>query len=199
MSSIGNDIVALNFINQQRTNEPRFYAKILTPGEKELYHKVSQQLPFAHFVWLLWSAKEAAYKYQKRLQPGLVFSPTRIICHDIKLIEHYSHLQLSFQEHRLFTRAEITDNYIHAIVSENAEFQYISNGIKQIENNTPEAQSAAVREFILERLQLTYPNISLRIEKHPVGYPILMIGDQQSDLLLSFAHHGNWVGYAMKG
>ena len=54
MISAGNDIVALASINIQRTNEYRFYSKILTAYEQELYngHQFAG-LPFEHYVWLL--------------------------------------------------------------------------------------------------------------------------------------------------
>src|SRR5476651_714407 len=78
MSSIGNDIIALKTIDVPRTQNPRFYSKILSPAEQLLYQSCCPTLHFHHFVWLLWSIKESAYKCLQRLQPELVFSPVKI-------------------------------------------------------------------------------------------------------------------------
>jgi phosphopantetheine--protein transferase-like protein len=77
MISIGNDIVDLSAIDKHRTQQKAFYSKILSDKEQQLYSR-SSQLPFEIYVWLLWSAKESVYKFAKRLDPELVFSPARI-------------------------------------------------------------------------------------------------------------------------
>ena len=77
MISIGNDIVDLTAIDKHRTQQKAFYSKILSDKEQQLYSR-SSQLPFEIYVWLLWSAKESVYKFAKRLNPELVFSPARI-------------------------------------------------------------------------------------------------------------------------
>jgi len=55
MTSTGNDIVALNAIAIARTKQNRFYSKILSPSEKNLYSQAGfSKIPFENFVWLLW-------------------------------------------------------------------------------------------------------------------------------------------------
>ena len=76
MISAGNDIVALNVIDIQRTQSPAFYAKFITPTEFELYNP--NEITLINFVWLLWSAKESAYKYLKRINSELIFAPIKI-------------------------------------------------------------------------------------------------------------------------
>src|ERR1700761_4990502 len=84
MISAGNDIVALNDIDRRRTVEPRFYSRIISHSERELYPRPeSPGMSFENFVWLLWSVKESAYKYWQRLEPELTFSPTRIIVSEL--------------------------------------------------------------------------------------------------------------------
>src|ERR1700739_3692703 len=85
MTSTGNDIVALTAINVARTKQPNFYSRIVTSGEQELYYSTLQdQLPFEHFVWLVWSVKESAFKYLKRVDPGLIFSPSKMRMVELK-------------------------------------------------------------------------------------------------------------------
>src|SRR5579863_5891465 len=84
MKSTGNDIVALSGIDRERTGQARFYSRILALSEQALYCRDRfADLPFEHFVWLLWSVKEAVFKYQKRNMPGLVFSPRRILVQEL--------------------------------------------------------------------------------------------------------------------
>src|ERR1700691_5688102 len=88
MISAGNDIISLNAINITRTKQEKFYSKILSPTEKELYNQAEfTTIPFENFVWLLWSIKESAYKYLKRNNPGLVFIPIKFTVKQL-LIPH---------------------------------------------------------------------------------------------------------------
>ena len=80
MTSTGNDIVSFAATNLIRTKEPIFYNKILSEQEIAAYARLHHQfLAFDVYIWLLWSVKEATYKYLKRLDPGLIFSPTKIV------------------------------------------------------------------------------------------------------------------------
>src|ERR1700760_4400635 len=77
--STGNDIVALQATRPEKTNLPRFYSRILTVAEQELYYRLDRPgLAFDHHTWLCWSIKESAYKFNKRNSPDLVFSPLKI-------------------------------------------------------------------------------------------------------------------------
>ena len=80
MRSTGNDIIGLKSIDPHLTIQQRFYSKILSFSELELYYrKASETIPFENFIWLLWSVKESVYKYQKRNFPDLVFSSGKSI------------------------------------------------------------------------------------------------------------------------
>ena len=84
MTSTGNDIIGLKIINPQLTKQERFYSKILSFSEIELYYrKASATIPLENFIWLVWSIKESVYKYQKRNFPDLLFSPGKIIIQTI--------------------------------------------------------------------------------------------------------------------
>jgi phosphopantetheinyl transferase (holo-ACP synthase) len=78
MTSIGNDIIALKTIDISRTRSFRFYSKILSVSEQQLYQEQFTAIPFELFVWLLWSVKESVYKCLQRHQPNLIFSPVKI-------------------------------------------------------------------------------------------------------------------------
>ena len=80
MKSTGNDIVALGSVDKHRTGQYRFYSKILSASEQTLYQQMQfANLPFEHYLWLLWSVKESTFKFLKRTKPELIFSPAKII------------------------------------------------------------------------------------------------------------------------
>jgi phosphopantetheinyl transferase (holo-ACP synthase) len=82
--SAGNDIVALNAIDKGRSCMPAFYSKFITSAELSLHNPA--QLSLDSFIWLLWSVKESAYKYLKRTDNELVFSPIKLSVSKIEFI-----------------------------------------------------------------------------------------------------------------
>jgi len=64
MKSIGNDIIALKYIDLLRTPDLSFISKIISAEELMLYKQQDFSLiPFKDFHWLAWSVKESVYKY----------------------------------------------------------------------------------------------------------------------------------------
>ena len=211
MKSAGNDIVALDAINIQRTNDSRFYSKFITPPELALYDPA---LPFETFVWLLWSAKEAAYKYWQRHNPGLIFSPGKLILQAVSLPDSFSRTPFTSTwesgntngpfvtgtitdgEQQLHFRSKIHTNVLATIVNADEHFESVHWGIRQIEQTGNESQSAQVRAFSLNRLQATLNRDGLSIAKSEVGYPVVLNDGDQLDVALSLAHHESFVGYS---
>lgn len=206
MISIGNDIVDLKHIDKQRTCERRFFSKILSPQEELLFSGYqSQDLPFEVFVWLLWSAKEAVYKFLKRHQPGLIFSPIKFQVVNLStplfasahkqetalgFDEDVLNMELLFAEQQYHVKSVITTEYVASFIS--TEFDNTYWGIRHVENPDPESLSAAVRDFAKERLPELYPDLTVGFKKHATGYPFV----EDTSLCISFSHHGNWVSYA---
>ncbi len=72
---VGNDVVDLNDRDADpQTLHPRFDARVF--GSEELDQLRASARPVA-LRWRLWAAKEAAYKAVSKVDPGLVFSPSR--------------------------------------------------------------------------------------------------------------------------
>jgi phosphopantetheinyl transferase (holo-ACP synthase) len=181
VSSAGNDIVALNAIDKQRTNHSRFYSKILSDAEQSFYcRRQGAELPFENFVWLLWSIKESVYKYLKRTTPGLVFSPAKIVILKIdppgspagplcgspaaksegtqwesgsagSCEELYKGIAL-FESQSFYFRSKIHAEFISTVVNDKESFENIWWGIKKIAHSDYANQSASVRTFVLNRL-----------------------------------------------
>jgi phosphopantetheinyl transferase (holo-ACP synthase) len=219
MTSTGNDIVALKAINIARTQQPNFYLKIISAEEKNLYdQRFSDKLPLGHFVWLLWSVKESAYKYLQRITPELAFSPTRIL---ITLLElPTSSPPINFEGNKIESRgfdkgsvykgiagfgtdllyfsSVINDDFIFTVVNCEDNFGDICWGIELIDSAEPAHQSKAVREFLLNRLNNLFPGGKWQIEKNVHSCPFLLKEGFEIAVPVSLTHHDGWVGYVFQ-
>jgi phosphopantetheinyl transferase (holo-ACP synthase) len=217
MTSTGNDIISLDLINKERSNDSRFYLKIITPSEEVLGRQVTlAHLSFEQYVWLCWSIKESAYKYLKRGYPEMIFSPVKMVITNIitpKFApalrpvddvwegdasgeENYSG-KLMAEGNTYYFRSKISASAIATIVSSDESFKGIAWGISHINDSAADHQSEQVRSFVLKRLQTLFPGKVLHIEKTPGGYPVVMEGNEVLTVPLSFAHHGNTVSYSL--
>jgi len=215
--SAGNDIVDLQAIDTARTNNPRFYTKFITGSETQLYSRSQlADIPFEHFVWLLWSVKESVYKFKQRHNPGLIFSPSKISVQHInspsgsmpaRLPEasievkgfdkqiYYSGA-ITFEQQELYFRSVINNAYIASFVNNINSFENIYWGIKRIDHTGPDFQSTQVREFISKKLKQVGPADIIKIIKNSSGCPILYNDMVEANLPISLAHHGHYVAYA---
>lgn len=211
MKSAGNDIVALQIIDKQRTLRSSFYSKFVTASELLLHNQL--EIPLENFVWLLWSVKEAVYKYLTRCDKDLIFSPSKIVIQHINVSP--DQCIASFQEngwegshdrtfyegsvlcqtHMLFFTTGLQTEFITTIANGEANFNNVYWGVQRIEKDDQESQSKAVRSFVLNKLNNLLSVDNIRIDK-PAGYPVLLIGDEVTDIPISLAHHGNLVAYS---
>jgi phosphopantetheinyl transferase (holo-ACP synthase) len=213
MISAGNDIVSLTDIDIDRTIKPAFYSKILTATEYTLYADVSDQITLANFVWLLWSVKEAAYKYLHRLQPNLVFSPVKFrvstlsppvgtsgieVSRPIEMLgfagNGYWQSALFYDLTELSAFSIVSPQLIHSVAGDKGSLSQVRWGIKQIETSDPKMQSAEVRTFLMSRLQSLFPG-DTSIQKNSSCVPVAHIGSG-AIIPVSLSHHGRFVSYS---
>jgi len=219
MISTGNDIVSLNAINITRTKQYRFYSKILSPAEKTLYNQAAfASIPFENFVWLLWSIKESAYKYLKRIDPGLVFIPikfevTRLLVPSRYTFANFEGIQtegagfgnmpafkgvITFGNNTLYSASLMYRELIVSVVNRDENLENIYWGVKLIEENDASYQSIAVRKFLIDRLQHILHLDGLVMGKTPVGMPVVLNGGEELAVAVSLSHHGRFVGYSFQ-
>ena len=215
MKSAGNDIVALNAIDIQRTRDARFYSKFITDSELAIYQQQSQALSFEIFVWLLWSVKESAYKYLQRHKAGMIFSPAKIVIQQINVptnnsltnffgaewesdytFENFYSGTVTSGSHQLYFRSKLHHEFIASVVNGDDRFENVYWGIRLINNVDSEHQSRAVRELVLTKLQSMLGVDDLQISKSETGYPVVLNSETSLDIAISFAHHDKWVGYS---
>ena len=219
MTSTGNDVVALSAINAARTNQHKFYSKILSDSETPLYNEFSLAgIPFENFVWLLWSIKESAYKFLQRHNAGLIFTPVRFVVKELRLppadVEIFGAIAaegtgfndypaltgiVRFGEVELHSRSILYDKLISTVVDDADDFQNICWGFKLISDTGQENQSKEVRQFLMERLKRLYGEFDFKVDKNETGCPILFKGNEETGIPVSLSHHENIIGYAFRG
>lgn len=212
MISTGNDIIALKAINVTRTKQQNFYSKIITGTEKALYdEQFSGRLPFEQFVWLAWSVKESVFKYAQRINPELVFSPSKIKISKLTAPSDGSstHFEgrsfndtsvyrgvVEYSPDTLYSRTIITDEFIFSVVSHSDNFEQVVWGIKKIDSTDADDQSKAVRTFALAMLNTLFPGAELDIDKNNYSCPIILKNEVEISVPISLAHHDHWVAYS---
>jgi hypothetical protein len=216
MVGTGNDIVALAAININRTKQTNFYSKILLPAEKLLYDQtLSDQLSFENFVWLAWSIKESVYKFRQRAAPELIFSPSKINLTQLQppydgakmpalaegcgfeSIPVYKGLVESGGD-IFYSRSLINKDMIFSVVNNHDDFASTHWGIRRIDSPDVVHQSETVRLFLTKRLKELFPGGDFRIDKSPHGWPVVLNGETELSLPVSFAHHAHYIAYSFQ-
>jgi phosphopantetheinyl transferase (holo-ACP synthase) len=219
MISTGNDIVSLNAINITRTKQEKFYSKTLSPTEKELYNQAEfTAIPFENFVWLLWSIKESAYKYLKRNNPNLVFTPVKFIVSQLLIpswytLANFEGMQIegegfgnipalksvvTFGDDTLYSASLMYRDLIVSVVNWDENFENIYWGVKLIEENDATNQSIEVRKFLIDRLQHILRLDGLVMGKTSGGIPIVLNDNEELAVAVSLSHHERFVGYSFQ-
>lgn len=214
MISTGNDIVALKAINVARTKQQNFYSKIITVSEKALYdEQFSGRLPFEQFVWLEWSVKESVFKYLQRINPDLIFSPSKIEISELitpadGILSHFEGRDfnsetvykgvIDYDPHTFYSRTIITNDFIFSVVNHTNNFEKVMWGIKKIDLTDTDDQSKAVRIFALAMLNTLFPDFELEIDKNNHSCPIILKNDVEIPVPISLAHHDHWVAYSFQ-
>jgi phosphopantetheinyl transferase (holo-ACP synthase) len=201
MISTGNDIVALQTTKPEKTNLPRFYSRILTIDEKNLYDRlVCPHLAFDHYIWLCWSIKESTYKFNKRKSPDLVFAPLKITISELlppaPAADGYYRCRVSFGKETLFSRSLFRDGVIVTVVSEDEQFSNTHWGFQPIGSSAYADQSSSVRTFALQHLSAALSRNDLQLQKDQNGCPIVLAGQQRLNIPLSLAHHDTYVAWS---
>jgi phosphopantetheinyl transferase (holo-ACP synthase) len=218
MTSTGNDIVALKAINIARSRQPKFYSKFISAAEKELYDKQAvDKIPLEIFAWLLWSVKEAAFKYLQRITPALVFSPTKIIVESLEFplepVTEFEESQnegrgfdeqtvykgiVGFSSQKLYFRSIIHEDFISSVVNREDNFENTCWGVQKIGSTENSYQSEAVRKFLLKKLAIYFPGAGFQIGKNNYGYPVLLDETKEIDIPVSLSHHEHFVAYSFQ-
>ncbi|WP_342089396.1 4'-phosphopantetheinyl transferase family protein [Dyadobacter sp. OTU695] len=208
--SVGNDIVfALGSDRTGMVFRNNFMDKVLTSYEKSLLSKVAEK---DTFFWMIWSAKEAAYKFASRFDPQMKFLPKM---HSVEGFHTYRYPlsmskrldgfrvstgleefdSVSFLVHtaanRVTVRCVVIGEFVLGVAcSCDADFKNLLWGVKRIPSDRYAVQSKSVREFarrsIADHLGI---NIGLiEIEESLYCAPRISVRDTDSLWPISLSH-----------
>lgn len=210
-AALGNDLIDFRAShNRGRAEQPRLLARVLTGGERaQLADERTGDVGFA----LLWSAKEAAYKAAKSIQPALVFAPGRwqVNRADLALGDSSRHATVAIADHLPISVSwQHHAHWLHCIAVLGPVRQPIDSAVLALANCTPVAsfsehehdsfsreQSAAVRTLakqLLARRGITDSEIvRKRIGRGLLPPRVISNGAARDDIQLSLSHDGDYV------
>lgn len=162
MFSIGYDVVDLSLTDPTRAE--RLAAKFMNAAELD----VPGFLSFHHYCWLCWSIKEAVYKHACRMQPGLVFSPARIVVTGLS-------------------------ESLEAVAGGVRTYSRMGQGF--IETVACDAAFAAELCADPHARAVAHAGEGWAVKHRSDGCPSLVRGNEE--MPVSFSHHGNYAGFAL--
>ena len=192
---VGNDIVDL--VEARQTNNWRrsgYLEKIFTPEEREWIATVPNP---DQWVWILWSAKESAYKLSVQEGCPRLYAPKKWKTHDWEVRSDAEiHLKVRFHKHRYDVRTELREDHVHSLARPlNNHWEGMKYGVVSFGYGDQMAQKMALERGLNDSLRKSgLPRCYL--EKTAENVPILSAAVGQLDITLSLSHHGRYGAYA---
>jgi phosphopantetheinyl transferase (holo-ACP synthase) len=207
---IGNDIVDLRLSgNRGKSGDRRFLDRVCTPEEKAFIGEFADHSD--RRLWVVWAAKEAAYKALAKRDAFIDAVPVqyRTVFHRVvPIAEAATGRLLSFQGRvqtpagEAFFQACSTVHHVHCLAVAGGDA--LPAGIEWCILDLPEGQdpSSWLRRAALEALarRLGVPVQRLAISRFPgprgKGPPRVLEGSRLLDVDLSLSHDGSYGAYA---
>jgi phosphopantetheinyl transferase (holo-ACP synthase) len=184
---IGNDVVDLAHRGvQPGAQHPRFDARVFTEREQALIAGDETQ----RVRWVLWAAKEAAYKVAKKLDRAVVWAPARFeVALDARALGRVRHGEREFA-----LRVEESAEFVHALAQAGAEVGAACSGVTE---RAREDASAEARDFACSALAARLGVARERLAVAKRGrIPVLCADGEPARADLSLSHHGRFVAFA---
>ena len=188
---VGNDVVDLSDPESARgAHHWRFDRRVFTPDELE---SLSIEREDVDPRWILWSAKEAAYKAARRERADSVFSPRRFVVRlDRSLCGSVEDGLRSWP-----VRVRMLGDCVHAVVSAGDPSVDTFAETAHLDDAELRDPSLGVRRFAIDSIaeRLGISPSDLRIEREN-RIPALVVAGELTPRPLSLSHHGRFVGFA---
>lgn len=188
---IGNDVVDLGDAEvQPQGRHPRFDERVYCAAERA---SIEASGAPDRLRWILWAAKEAAYKVARKDDERAVFSPPRFQVH----VDASLRGRVQFAGRDFWLLIDEAPGRIHAIASERPlpESQLLSR-VLAWDDEAPlagKAVRALARREISAALDLPAEELEIGREGR---IPILEISERALDVDLSLTHHGRFLAFA---
>lgn len=192
---LGNDIVDLQEARKTSNwQRPRYLEKIFTPKEQAWIQQANQA---DRWVWMLWSAKESAYKLSRQLGAERAYAPKRLEIRDWTQEDATNYrLQVLTEQAELTVHTTLSHTFVHsvALIDENANWQAEILNL----SGTHGEQRKQLREQVCKCVAEADSRVGVeiyRIVKNESEIPQLWLGETKLDIVLSLSHHGRYGAY----
>ncbi|MFN8626967.1 MAG: 4'-phosphopantetheinyl transferase superfamily protein [Candidatus Binatia bacterium] len=192
---VGNDVVDLAEPQcLPLGTHPRFDQRVFAPSELRLLRASATP---ARLRWMLWAAKESAYKILRKRRPEVRFAPRRIVVepHDPDAGRMPVHGNVTYAGDRIAFRGVVDGEALHVVADDDAAGPVVA--LAAVLGCAAEAPSVAVRRLAVAALaeRLGVPTDALRIVRQD-RIPRLQLHGVPLPIDLSLSHHGRVVGFA---
>ena len=184
---IGNDVVDLRDPETQAGSlHPRFDARVMTASERAWL--AGRPTP-ERDRWMLWAAKEAAYKAMRRMNPTIAFSPVRFVV----AIDEDGVGTVTVDETRLDVAVRVIDDAVHAVASVAGTLGAAI--VAECLRGSGTDPSAAARRLAIDVVaaRAGRDDVSVAMSGR---LPEMRTGE--AAIPLSLAHHGDVVAFAVR-
>ncbi len=186
---VGNDVVDLADAEAAHgANHARFDARVFGPRER---HRLQTADDPRRMRWILWAAKESAYKAARRRDPGVIFSPVRFeVALDAGLQGCVRHPGGALE-----VRIELFGDCVHALAAAAPhEPETLLRGVAVVAGGDP---GERVRALAIGALAQHFDTAPGALSIRSVGrIPQLFLRGTATACPLSLGHHGRFVAWA---
>ena len=191
---LGNDVVDLADPEvRPGSTHPRFDRRVFGPAERSALRASGAP---NRLRWILWAAKEAAYKAARRLDPAAVFSPRRfVVSLDARLRGHVEHEDLRFA-----LRVQEGASRVHALAAApGLALGAVRAGVVRLAAApSPADASAAARDEARRAAAALLGEGEGVLQVVGRGrLPVLLRRGEPVALALSLSHHGRYAAFAL--
>jgi len=194
---IGNDVVDLRDADSRTESlHPRFDERAFAAPERL---QIARSRNPEQLRWMLWAAKEAAYKVARRMHPRTVFSPPQFVV----TLPAAGDASVTHGQRRYSVEVRVEQDVVHAIAMPHPRTSspvFKTLRLSADLEPTPERLSAVARELAIKNVAelLTVPEKDLGVTRR-ARIPSLQLRDRDLPGHLSLSHHGCVTGFAYLG
>ena len=189
---IGNDVVDLGDADSRIAgHHPRFDQRVFAPAERDL---IAAGPDAERVRWLLWAAKESAFKAARRADPRTVFSPVRFVVS----LGSETAATVDGPGGPFDVDLDADAEHVHAVARPRDDRgATVYSAVARLGPGAAETPSAAVRRVTVTTLArlLDIPERDLALDRDG-RVPRLRIAGRPTPAAVSLSHHGCFVAFA---
>ena len=215
MVAIGNDVVDLGSPDALgKSLDDRFVRRVFLPEEQK---RIYQDSDPDCILWMLWAAKETAFKIISKIHPAIHAGPLKYRVHleETGLLPlrtpgfrqgHFTCL-VETPEGSVITSALTGADYVHAFGSQGNQAEVGAMHLKIFRLDQPcfrdKPESDVVRKVLCRhlgrfwRIPVEQVAVHRDQEARRAGPPVVYVGGERAPVDLSLSHHGRYGAFAL--